>query len=682
MPLRPAPLALHLAAALLLAISLPSSASAAAPAGRRAAAGDAPQTRSGDGVFELGAVVVRGQRRKHTAAGESILPQRQIERFSRDTVGEALNTAAGISVSRNSRNEDTISLRGFDSRQVPVFVDGIPLYVPYDGYVDFGRFTTFDLAEIRIAKGAASMLYGPNAMGGAINLVTRKPVEAFEGDVRFGVASGGERKAAVNIGANRGSWYAQAGLSYLDADGFPLPKGFRDYKAVPTDTGDARANADRSDRKLSFKIGITPNDSDEYALGYVKQDGEKGNPVYTGRSSGGIRYWRWPWWDKQSLYFIGNTAFGAHDTLKLRAYRDRYGNGLRAYADASYRQQLDDKNFPSVYDDDARGASAEWINSALPGHQLHLALHYKDDRHDDRNPNSPRKRYRDVTVSAALEDHIRLGDASRLRLGVSREQRDARKVYFWPTGTTNATNALAELVHDLPGDGQVFFSVSRKTRFPTIKDRYSAGMGTALPNPDLKPELARHLELGWRGQPWPGAQLEATLFHSRIDDRIQSNVVASDACKGGFCNQAQNIGSARHRGIELALQQRLGDRWRIGGNYTWLDRDNLSNPAMRLTNTPTHKLFVHAGVEIGERWELLATLDAESGREALFSGAGQTGYRALARFATTGAKLVWTPAADFAIEAGGKNLGDKWYALADGFPMPGRTWYANATYRF
>lgn len=51
-----------------------------------------------------------------------------------------------------ARNESVVWVRGFDLRQVPVFVDGIPVYVPFDGYVDMGRFTTFDLAEIQVAK--------------------------------------------------------------------------------------------------------------------------------------------------------------------------------------------------------------------------------------------------------------------------------------------------------------------------------------------------------------------------------------------------------------------------------------------------------------------------------------------------------------------------------------------------
>ena len=157
--------------------------------------------------FELGRVVVHGKQATQPAAGETAVTREQLDLLNRDTVGDAVAIAPGVALSNNSRNESLVYVRGFDPRQVPVFLDGIPQYVPYDGYIDFGRFTTFDLAEIRVAKGAASLLYGPNTLGGAINLVSRKPAAPLEGDVRLGAGSGGERKAAANLGMRHGDWY-------------------------------------------------------------------------------------------------------------------------------------------------------------------------------------------------------------------------------------------------------------------------------------------------------------------------------------------------------------------------------------------------------------------------------------------------------------------------------------------
>ncbi|GAB3973449.1 hypothetical protein GCM10028806_27310 [Spirosoma terrae] len=125
----------------------------------------AQQTASADSarVFSLGEVTVLGRRGVDST---NTAFSRQIEAFNRLDVGRALNVLPGVTLSSvGARNETMVYVRGFDLRQVPVFIDGIPVYVPYDGYVDLGRFTTFDLAEVNVAKGFSSVTYGPNTLG-------------------------------------------------------------------------------------------------------------------------------------------------------------------------------------------------------------------------------------------------------------------------------------------------------------------------------------------------------------------------------------------------------------------------------------------------------------------------------------------------------------------------------------
>ena len=81
-------------------------------------------------------------------------------------------------------------IRGFDTRQVGMYLDNIPIYVPYDGYADISRFLASDIYTIEVAKGYSSPLLGPNGLGGAINLVTKQPEKKFEGDGSFGTGSG------------------------------------------------------------------------------------------------------------------------------------------------------------------------------------------------------------------------------------------------------------------------------------------------------------------------------------------------------------------------------------------------------------------------------------------------------------------------------------------------------------
>ncbi|MDR3369347.1 TonB-dependent receptor [Rhodoferax sp.] len=644
--------------------------------------------------FQLGTVEVVGKA-SPTIDTESTVTSDTLEKFNRDTVGAAVALVPGMSVSHNSRNEDIVYLRGFDVRQVPLFIDGIPTYVPYDGYVDFGRFTTFDLSEIRVAKGAASLLYGPNVLGGAINLVTRKPTRPFEGDVRMGFGSGGEKRVAANIGSNQGSWYFQAGTSYLDADNFPLSADYKS-RAISTsaknstpmvvEDGSQRENSYRTDKKVSLKIGITPNTTDEFALGYVKQEGEKGNPPYAGAAPGtlgtSVRYWRWPYWNVESVYALGNFAVGKDHIVKLRVYDDTYRNGIDAYTNGTYTTQLNNTSFPSRYNDGSRGASAELASYLFANHELRVAYHFKEDRHNEWNPNIADKNFKDVTTSFAVEDAINLAPDWRLRLGASHDRRETKEAETYTKGDVSKNNGLAELTHTL-GDTEIYGSVAKKSRFPTIKDRYSFKLGSALYNPALEPETASNMEIGIRSKPWQGAVAQAAVFHSRIEDAIQSVVVtAANQCASGptpnvTCNQMQNVGTARHEGIELSLEQQWRN-WSAGVNYTYMDRVNISNPAIPLTDTPRHKLFAHLGWKPANAWEFEGTVDSEDGRTVTYGN----GYTRLGGFTLLGAKALWKPRKDTSIELGVANLLDQNYELSDGYPMPGRTFFANMKYSF
>ena len=85
-------------------------------------------------------------------------------------------------------------------------------------------------------------------------------------------------------------------------------------KSIPKgDDGGRAENSKQRDKKLSLKVAYTPNEHDEYALAFSTQKGTKESPFYSGADSF-ERYWRWPMWDKDSIYFLSHTEFGAHQS--------------------------------------------------------------------------------------------------------------------------------------------------------------------------------------------------------------------------------------------------------------------------------------------------------------------------------------------------------------------------------
>ena len=361
----------------------------------------------------------------------------------------------------NARNEKTVTVRGFDSRQVPLYIDGIPVYVPYDGYVDFNRFSTADLAAIQVAKGYSSVAYGANTLGGAINLVSRKPTAPMEGDASVGFGSGSERQVSANVGTNQGLWYLQAGVSSIDSDGFPLSS---DFRATATEDGGMRNNAYRKDHKLSFKVGYTPGGGDaqfgdEYALSYYKQHGEKGQPPST--HPVGARYWQWPYWNKESVYIVSQTRLGEAERLKLRLYHDSYDNEItsrtRTAATASSKSsgQGSVSGGRSIYNDRTNGGAVELESFRLAAHSLRFVASYKADEHQELDAKGLRTTwYKDALWTLGAEDSIALNAATQLSLGVSRNALRPDAVYsagnaYTLPGNQSATDLQAGLFHKI-----------------------------------------------------------------------------------------------------------------------------------------------------------------------------------------------------------------------------------------
>lgn len=611
-----------------------------------------------------------------------------IRTYDKETLGAALNLSSGVSLSKvGARNEEMIYVRGFDLRQVPVFLDGIPVYVPYDGYVDLGRFTTFGIAHIDVAKGFSSLIYGPNTMGGAINVVSRKPGEILEGEIGAGTSwddsgNNNSRRVYTNIGSNQGSWYLQAGLSYLDVDSFSLPD---DFPARRFEDGGERNNSYSDDRKISVKLALTPNETDEYSLSYSSQQGEKGNPPYAGAiTTINARYWQWPVWDKDSLYFLSNTQWD-RVSLKVRAYHDTYQNSLFTYDDAIYTTQNRPSSLKSWYDDYTNGASAQLDFQLHANNLLKAAYHWKEDIHREHNAGEPWRKTSDRTQSLALEDTHNITDALSLVAGIShdwRESLDAEDynattgvITDFPKGDNSANNTTLGLFYRVTEASRVHLTAARKHRFATIKDRFSYRMGSAIPNPDLRSEAADHIELGYEHQLNDRLRWDISLFRSDITDMIQAISIPASACTSPPCSQMQNIGKVRATGVDTGVHFSFGNV-ALGAVYSYLDRDNITSPSVHLIDTPQHKMAADLRWDITRAWNITATTEASSSRYTTSNGVQQT-----AGFGVTNIKTgYWIFDKKLLIEAGVRNAFDRLYEYSEGFPEAGRSWFLQANY--
>jgi iron complex outermembrane receptor protein len=631
----------------------------------------------------LGVVEVVGASAAPLPAGADVVSFDTIRTFDRRNVAEALDLLPGVSRQNVGQRRDTlINLRGFDSREVTLYFDGVPVYVPYDGNLDLARFGVEDLSQIVVTKGLTSVLYGPNALGGSINLVSRRPQAPFEGCVYagFDVDRSGELpayRAGGRVGTNQGTWYAQATASWEDADYYVLPSGYPYSKNQPNRQ---RANSASRDLNLSAKIGWTPNATDEYAFGVYRVHDDKQTPPYAGSAAGvAARFWRWPYWDKDGAYLITRTRLGDSATLRVRAYYDTFQNELDSYDDATYTTMKRPYAFKSLYDDHTYGASADleqpWSDSQI----TRVAVHAKQDFHRENDSvGAPWEYFKDRTFSAGIEHEWRPDARWTVTPGVSwNEQQGQRadnlvannRIVPFAVHSDIAFNGQIAATLQMTDDLQIYGGISRKTRFPTIKDRYSYRLGTAIPNPLLKQEESDNVEIGVKGV--AGAlHYQAALFNGKLQDAIQAVTIAPTACTSPPCSQNQNVGDARNRGVELSGSYAVNADLTLQANYTYLDRTNVSQPTVRLTDTPREKLFVSLDYAFAPRWNAIVSADTESKRyttsDAKRIAGGFTRVDAIVR----GSMSDW-----FDLSFGVRNALDRLYAYQEGFPEPGRTFF-------
>ena len=193
---------------------------------------------SRDLVFDMGEIVVVGSPEGLPGVGGSVLTRDQMWTFDRNTLDQAVNVVPGVVSTFDAngrRNESDIFVRGFGRWQVPLMLDGVRIYLPADNRLDFSRFLTADIAEVQIQKGYASVLDGPGAMGGAINLVTRKPTKTFEAEASGGFGGRSDNEGwngYAMAGTRQPKYYLQGSVNYSDRDFWTLSGDYQPRTAI------------------------------------------------------------------------------------------------------------------------------------------------------------------------------------------------------------------------------------------------------------------------------------------------------------------------------------------------------------------------------------------------------------------------------------------------------------------
>ena len=556
------------------------------------------------------------------------IDQTEITKRNDVNVAMAIEDLPGVSIEHTygGRNQEEIWVHGFNYLQVPLYLDGIPMYVPYDGTMDFKRLLTSDIAEVQVAKGFSSPLMGPNAVGGAINVVTKEPQKKLEGEALIGGMSGDGFQSSVRIGTRWQRFFAQGTMDWLQSDYIPLSGNFiPDPYLQPND----RLNQSYSqDAKYSGRFGWTPRARDAYVFSYINQKASEGIPSDPGNDplpgnlcyganatvancySKGMPYRAWGYWDKTSYYFHSSTSLGESSSFKTRFFYDQYPNLMLFYNKLPYTPaNLATGN--DVYDDHSDGFSTEFNTRLVPRNNISGSFLFKDDTHKE-VPQIPYSTPlpaidlsdRQQVTSIGLQDVVPItsrlvGTAgfsadhlNGMRAASSNNNNLAFVAPVCPTNTNPdnfsactphvwAYNAQVSFAYAFKDSGKLFAAFAQKTRFPALKDMYSYKMNQGLPNPELQPEHSQNWVFGYSKAFAARTVAQIEFFRSNLHDAIESvnvpqpTTVANPCPKNSLtynCSVNENASQEVHEGIEFTVRTTPLPRLTLDGSYTYLDK--------------------------------------------------------------------------------------------------------------
>ncbi len=698
------------------------------------------------GMFSLGGI---------NLLGGTYITSDQTWYFAKPTLDEALSLAPGVNSSDggSSRNERLIYVRGFDREQVPLMIDGVRVFMPYDNRLDFSDFVTPDISEIQIAKGYVSVLDGPGAIGGAINLVTKRPTKELEVEVgssmtfaRDGSYEGFSSYGSV--GTRQKYWYMLATGTIYDRQGWMLSEYYQPTTpAGATASGQGagwRDNSQKEDWRVSAKVGITPNATDEYALSVIHQESSKGAPeaVYTWPGNQ-QKWWTWPERDLTNIYENTTTRIGESSYVNTKAFYMLYNDSLYGWNNSSLNTMTSPAAFESFYHDSAYGAQIEGGSDITKWDTLKAAFFYRRDIHteyenmyagfkagascgvvgtDKYAMTAPcvEPTLTDIqdTYSAALENTLHLTKRIDFVAGASYDWRvldqaqgwavdptnltpggtpvyptEGNGRYEYPTDTLKAFNWQSALIYRYSNDAKVYASVSDRTRFPTIFDLYSLRFNSQLPNPNLVPEQATNYEIGWAGKLW-NANLSTAVFYSDVSNFIESVytvcTIPALCSSGTVVTQSQNVGNGHFFGWEGSADIPVTASLLTGGNLTLINRDivNPYDPNFRLTGVPDAKGIFYAKWVPISGLTITPNVEVASTRWTSYVVSPAAPAPAYGVYYRLGAYTLANISADYEFRPGvtlnltGHNLFDQNYSLTDGYPEQGRTFTVGMKMKF
>jgi len=486
-------------------------------------------------------------------ASVQVFNRADIDAFSGSSLTEVLRQAVGVDA-RSSGANSVVSIRG----QIPnagtsvlLLVDGMPRTGKF-GQLDLNTFPVEDVASIEVIRGPLSSLYGANAAGGVINIITKTPGEGSPLSLSIlggGTdSSNGSGRSTYRVGGSASKRIGQTGhtvaLDYRDAD----PYRFDDSLG-----GDDLFGIDHL--SLTYRGSFVQSDTSEFTwtLERYEQD-DRGASV----TRGGDEFERYEKEERQygSLRWEGEVGPGR---LVLE--------GSYGHSDAAVN-----RSFPAP-DEETDFTQQFYQGLYYTDFDEHALLFGMGKQVDEIDISILTKVRDEKNTFAYLQDQWSIRDNLRAVLGIRFDQFDSFGNRFTPRLTIGTRND--GLTWRL-GYGEAFRAPDVIEQFA----RFSRGRFLIVGAPDIEAEITDTYEaaLGWRRK---SGFVELVYHNSNIDNLIQAELNGEQQ-DGLLIFEYQNVAEAQISGVELSGEYALGYGVTFTGAYEHLEaRDSVNDERLQ-----------------------------------------------------------------------------------------------------
>ena len=564
-------------------------------------------------------------------ASISVISQEDLQQNRYNNLAQALGDVEGIDIGQGTGKTGglNISIRGMESKYTLILIDGrrqnAAGNVTPNGFGETS--TSFmpplsAIERIEVIRGPMSTLYGSDAMGGVINIITRKVGKEWTGSFTQDYTYQEDR----DYGDTRStSLYASGplvdGLLGLQVRGSLFNRDESDLELAPGVPMSRRGGAavEGGNHNIGGRLTLTPNEDHDIALDFERGrqsyenddcqlgtlDGWGSGPADTGCAtvrptqangySDKLRFER----DQYALTHTARFSAGTLESSLMRNTTETIGRTIPGgtFGRPGFRPVGTPYiGFPSIIVGDDR--ELETTNTVFDTKftaqigEAHIATIGGQWWKAKMTDSLAGEDFEQTTKAVFAENEWRIRDDLALTLGGRYDDHEAFGGNFSPR---------AYLVWNTTDSWTLKGGISRGYKAPDLNELHSgvngvSGQGSTVTigNPDLDPETSTTTEFGVYFDNLVGFNANATLFHNKFKDKIASGDPISDPLcagnQGGTCSQSINVDEAVTQGLELAASWNFAPAWTLSGNYTYTDSEQKSgsNKGAPLTNTPEH----------------------------------------------------------------------------------------------